>query len=489
VVYGSLTAAIAGGYFLILAAFAFLLQDMEGHNVLATIVFALIVVFGFQPLRDKIQQVTDRLFFKDKYDYRKTLQEFSGGLSSIIELERLSTLIVDTVTRTMHIDKSSLLLRDERWKGFKVSLAKGLEEKKVRNINFGSDNQLIRTLSNNGKKILNREEIEIRLNEDNRLRENEEKRKEFEAIKREMDQLEAMLSIPLMTKNRLIGIFNLGAKKSEGAFTGEDIGLLSTIANQAATAIENARLYSERREMEKALHQRDKMAALGVLASSIAHEIKNPLTPIKTFIQLLPRKFDDANFRNKFNSVVPQEIERLDNVLQELTNFSRPSEGKWHPVDVRKAVDEILVLMNGELSKHGIRIIKKYEDVPEITADGEHLKQVFMNLILNAIHAMSSGGTLTITTRLSRAETRAEKNLEISFTDTGGGIPPEDIPRLFNAFFTTKEKGTGLGLAISQKIIKDYGGSIDVKSELEKSTTFTINLPLGETESILSSNP
>jgi len=151
-----------------------------------------------------------------------------------------------------------------------------------------------------------------------------------------MDQLEAMLSIPLMTKNRLIGIFNLGAKKSEDAFTDEDMGLLSTIANQAATALENARLYSERREMEKALHQRDKMAALGTLASGIAHEIKNPLTPIKTFIQLLPRKFDDENFRNKFNSVVPQEIERLDNVLQELTNFSRPAEEKWHPVGQEK---------------------------------------------------------------------------------------------------------------------------------------------------------
>ncbi|NOX97105.1 MAG: GAF domain-containing protein, partial [Nitrospirae bacterium] len=477
-VYGSLTAAIAGGYFLILSTFAFLFQNMAGHEILATIVFALIVVFGFQPLRDKIQKITDKIFFKDKYDYQKTLREFSGGLSSIIELDRLSMLIVDTVTRTMHIEKCSLLLWDEKRKGFKVSLAKGLEEEKIRNINLGLDNQLIKTLSKN-RKVLNREEIEVRLNEDGHLRKNEEKRREFEEIKRELDQLEAMLSIPLVTQNRLIGIFNLGEKKSEDSFTSEDIGLLSIIANQAATALENAQLYLERREMEKALHQRDKMAALGTLASSIAHEIKNPLTPIKAFIQLLPRKFNDANFRDKFNAVVPQEVERLDNVLKGLTNFSRPSEGKWHPVDVRNALDEILLLMKSELSKHGIKITKKYEEVPEIAADGEQLKQVFMNFILNAIHAMPDGGTLTIATRLStEIKNQKPETVEVSFIDTGCGIPPEDIPRLFNAFFTTKEKGTGLGLAISQRIIKDHNGTIDVKSEAAKGTTFTINLPL-----------
>jgi len=479
VVYGSLITAIAGGYFLILSTFAFLLQNMAGHEILATIVFALIVVFGFQPLRDKIQKVTDKLFFKDKYDYQKTLREFSRGLSSIIDLDRLSMLIVDTVTQTMHIDKSSLLILDEREKRFKISSSKELDEKKVRSINLSFDNPLIKTLSNNGRTILNKEEIDIRLTEDSHLRDNEKKRKEFEAIKQEMDQLEAMLSIPLVNKNRLIGIFNLGAKKSEDAFTGEDIGLLSTIANQAATALENAQLYAERREMEKALHQRDKMAALGTLASSIAHEIKNPLTPIKTFIQLLPRKFNDPNFRDKFNAIVPQEIERLDHVLQELVNFSRPAEGKLHSVDVQKIVNEILLLMKSELSKHGVRVTRQYEDTRTIIADGEQLKQVFMNLILNAVHAMPGGGMLTIATRLADKNEKM-KTVEVSFTDTGCGILSEDIPHLFDAFFTTKEKGTGLGLAISQRIIKDHNGTIEVKSEVEKGTTFIINFPLDQ---------
>jgi len=500
VVYASLTAAIAGGYFLTLSVFALIFQNMAGHDVLATIVFALIVVFGFQPLRDRIQKITDKLFFKDKYDYQKTLRKFSRELSSIIELDRLSMLIVDMVTRTMYINKSSLLLRDEKRKEFHITRAKGLEKEKIKNIRFSFDNQFIRTLFNN-RRILNREEIEVRLNEDSRLRENEKKKKEFKAIDKEMNQLEAMLSIPLVTKNRLIGIFNLGAKKSEDVFTGEDIELLYTIANQAATAIENAQLYAERSEMEKALHQRDKMAALGTLASSIAHEIKNPLTPIKTFIQLLPRKFDDANFRDKFNAVVPQEIERLDNVLQGLTDFSRPAEGREYAVDVQKAIEEILLLMKAELSKYRVKVIKKYENVPQIAADGEQLKQVFMNLILNAAQAMPGGGTLTIATKVIGDRLKVmgkdlkpdsqypipEGNfIEISFTDTGSGIPPEDLPRLFDAFFTTKEKGTGLGLAISQRIIKDHNGTIEVKSEPGKGSTLIIHLPPSQGNSILS---
>ncbi|MCK4261496.1 GAF domain-containing protein [bacterium] len=475
VAYASLTASIAGGYFIILWAFSLLFANVAGHNVLATIAFALIIVFGFQRLKDKVQYVVDRLFFKEKYDYHKTLREFSGALTSIVELDRLSNLIVNTVAGTMHIGRSSLLILDEGEKQFEVRVHKGLQGGEVGgDINLGFDSGLVKLL-NRERRILNREEIEVRLSEDRSPKSNEERWKEYQEAKAQMDKLEAVISIPLMRKDRLIGVFNLGEKKSEDAFTAEDLELLTTISNNAAIAIENARLYEERRGMERQLYQSDKLAALGTLASEMAHEMKNPLVSIKTFAQLFPRRFRDESFRDKFSEIIPQELDRLENVLGELLNFARPSDVKFQPVDIAEIIDSILLLMGGEISKHQIRVYKQYYNhLPRPVANKEQLKQVFMNLILNAIHSMPEGGDLTISVKVAGESSKA---MEINFRDTGCGIPGENLSNLFNPFFTTKEGGTGLGLAISQRIVKEHNGAIEVESQVGKGTTFTIKLP------------
>ncbi len=470
-VYGSLTASVAGGYFVVLWAFSLLFANVAGHNVLATIVFALIIVFGFQRLRDRIQWMADKLFFKEKYDYHKTLRKFSRALTSIIQLERLSNLIVDTVTGTMHIDKSSLLVLDEGEEWFKVRVGKGLQGG---DINLDLDNRLIKLL-NKEKRIFTKEEIELKLSEDSSLKGSEERWREFKEAKAQMDKLEAVISIPLISKEKLIGVFNLGEKKSEDPFTVEDVDLLATIANHAGVAIENAKLYEERRGMERQLHQADKLAALGTLASEVAHEMKNPLVSIKTFAQLFPRKFSDENFRDKFNEIIPEELDRLENVLGQLLNFARPSGVKFEPVDIVEVIDNILLLMDSEISKSQIKVEKQYYNhLPKPVANKEELKQVFMNIIINAIHAMPDGGDLTISVKVSG---ESSDLMEISFRDTGCGIPEENLANLFNPFFTTKESGTGLGLAISQRIVKEHNGTIEVESQVGKGTTFTVKLP------------
>jgi signal transduction histidine kinase len=223
----------------------------------------------------------------------------------------------------------------------------------------------------------------------------------------------------------------------------------------------------------KRSRESDRLAVIGTLASSIAHEIKNPMVSISTFVQLLPERYNDPGFRDKFKTIVPQELDRINNILEELLTFVRPVTPKFARTDIKNIMDRVLVLVEGSFKKYGIKVVKRYTDnLPEPMADGAQLEQIFINIIMNAIHAMQDGGTLTI------AASPNLQHLELRLEDTGCGIPPENLNRIFEAFFTTKADGTGLGLAICRKIIMEHGGTINVDSSVGIGTSFTVNIPL-----------
>jgi len=240
----------------------------------------------------------------------------------------------------------------------------------------------------------------------------------------------------------------------------DEIGNLSHSFDEMAGRLKKAR-------------EADRLAIIGTLASGIAHEIKNPMVSISTFIQLLPTRHGDPEFMEKFKTVVPQELDRINNILEELLTFVRPVTPKLSRTDVRGIIERVLVLVEGNFKKYGINVAKRYrEDLPEVMADGAQLEQVFMNIIMNAIHAMRDGGTLTISVVPNL------RYIELEFKDTGCGILDENLNKIFDAFFTTRVDGTGLGLAISQKIIREHSGTIKVHSRVGTGTSFTINLPL-----------
>jgi len=449
-------------------------------SLLVNALAAMIIALSFQPLRNRIQRTVDKLFFKDKYDYHKTLKDLSGAVTSILLLDRLLNLIVNKVTEIMHIDRGFLMLWDKQAEEFRVKVGKGLRKKVFNKISFTRDNYLVEWLERE-KRIFSREEIEIFRSRKEFSGMDSKGQKEFKETLDKLKEAGAMLCIPLMVKGRLIGIFSLDNKMSGDMFTSQDLELLSTVANQAATAIENAKLYEEMREMEKSLHRADKLTALGTLASSIAHEIRNPLVSIKTFTQLAPRKFNSRDFLDKFQTIVPEELERMETILNQLLSFGRSSQPEFHPINVEEVIDSILSLMNTELAQSNIEVIKLYgNDIPQIVADGEQLKQVFMNIVLNAIQAMPEGGDLKIITGLQQEFVDSDTSVfvAIKFEDTGCGIPQENLNDLFNPFFTTKNGGSGLGLSISHRIIKEHNGHIDVESTAGKGTTFTVKLPL-----------
>ena len=288
-------------------------------------------------------------------------------------------------------------------------------------------------------------------------------------VAEKMSELEAEISVPITSKEKLIGILNLGHKEGKEIYSSEDLELLSTLANQAAIAIENARLYENLKQSQDTLRRADRLSSLGLLTAGLAHEIRNPLVAIRTFTQLLPERYDDAEFREGFQGLALKEVDRICGLINDLLSFARPSRPNVAEESMNDVVDGIARILETEAKEKGVEITRDFAlNLPRVWIDREQMKQVFMNLILNAIQAMGEGGSIFISTRLtSRNDTgRAGQFVQVEVRDTGLGIPPENIDHIFDPFFTSKEEGSGLGLSISHQIVQEHGGYVTVESKV-----------------------
>jgi len=240
-------------------------------------------------------------------------------------------------------------------------------------------------------------------------------------------------------------------------------------------------------ELEAQLRRSDRLAALGTLAAGLAHEIKNPLTSLRTFTRLVSRKFNDERFRERFERVVPQELERINGIVERLLQLARPRRLNLKPVQIPALLERVLELYGNQIETKQITVLREYaHDLPAIQGDGEHLYEAFLNLVTNALEAMGTGGRLTLRTGWSEdmdwlpppARRAPRRGVKVEIEDTGIGIALAEADKIFNPFFTTKESGTGLGLALAYKIIEDHGGSITFRSSPGVGTTFRLLLPV-----------
>jgi PAS domain S-box-containing protein len=237
------------------------------------------------------------------------------------------------------------------------------------------------------------------------------------------------------------------------------------------------RLNMERklRQTQEQLLQSEKLAAMGRLTSQIAHELNNPLYGIMNTLELLKTEISPQNKRRKILEMALSETERLSEMLRKMLSFSKPDEETKQPSDINTILDEILLLHEKQLRERSIALsVSLADDLGEVYASKNQLRQVFLNMIANARDAMPEGGTLTVVTRA------VEGTIQIEFSDTGTGIREEDLHKIFDAFFTTKDsiKGVGLGLSVCYGFIKDHGGDIRVDSRNDSGATFTITLPV-----------
>jgi PAS domain S-box-containing protein len=232
---------------------------------------------------------------------------------------------------------------------------------------------------------------------------------------------------------------------------------------------------TEIKALEEKLRQADRLAALGALSAGLAHEIKNPLSAIKTFVQLLPKKIENQSFMEKFNVTVPREIDRINQLVEDLLELTRKRVRFLVDVDVNRLILQTIDLHGEEMERRHI-VFENHLDklLPPIRGDSETLYRAFSNLVINAIQAMPNGGSFSISSELDHVSSV----VKITFRDTGFGMDEETLKNLFNPFFTTKDKGVGLGMALAQKIIEDHRGAIEVMSEKGRGTTFILRLPV-----------
>jgi two-component system NtrC family sensor kinase len=239
----------------------------------------------------------------------------------------------------------------------------------------------------------------------------------------------------------------------------------------------------ELKETQFQLLHTEKLAALGKIAATVAHEINNPLSGVFTYIKLMERKIgegkDNGRDIEKFReylATMSREVQRTSAIVHNLLDLTRPKEPSRKLIDLNSLLEESIQIVQNKIKLHDIWIDKRLDPIPGAMADPPQIKQVFINLIINACEAMENGGTLSITSR----HNEADQTQTFTFTDTGDGIPAEHLSHIFDPFFTTKEKGTGLGLSVVYGIVTRHNGRIEVNSEAGKGTEIMIVLPTSQ---------
>ena len=409
------------------------------------------------------------LFKKDEQprqpNLEQLLSEFNRSLTLIVDKSLLIGNIVAKVKQICPVESVYIFLLDENTGKFKLQ-----NEAKNKPVTLTNRSRLISWLSVNEKHLIISRHPDIV---------SYFPPEEQEIIR----QLGAELIFPLKIMNQINGTIFLGKKTDGAPFTEQELNLLSILINQATFAIEHASLYEQQTERLKKMYRTDRLATLGELAAGAAHEIRNPLTAIRSTIQYLSKDFSADPVKSEMVTELISEVERINKIVQGLLSFARPSDLNTSDINIEQLINQTLLLVTNTLRKQNVEVEFEYfTDNTTIQGDAEQLKQVFLNIILNAVEAMGKNPpersrTLIISIEKGTPINTHSRYLIISFEDSGKGIEQKNIENVFNPFFTTKEEGTGLGLAICYGIINRHEGENEVKSVPDKGTCINIKLP------------
>jgi signal transduction histidine kinase len=277
-------------------------------------------------------------------------------------------------------------------------------------------------------------------------------------------------------------VLSAGRDAGEPNFSEADIEMFGILARQAAVALENARLYGELRdyvrqveESQQALIQAEKMAAVGRLTASIAHEINNPLQALGNCLHLASRTDLEPPQREEYLDLAESELQRLMTTVQRMLDFYRLSSTERDEADVNLLIERVLKLLHKQLDEQSVAVrLDLFPDLPSVRVVANQIQQVFFNILLNAMDAMPSGGEIHI-------HTQAQDGIvEVYFQDTGPGVAEDVQERIFEPFLSTREHGTGLGLSVSYNILDAHGGSLVLVPDRDRGACFKVQIPIGD---------
>ncbi|MGD9157385.1 MAG: ATP-binding protein [Desulfobacteraceae bacterium] len=417
----------------------------------------------------------------DKVKQLQAIQETGKAILSVLNLENLLTVIMNTLSNICSINKAIIMIVNEKDEYLEYLHATGFsrnvpEEVKNYQVSLKRVNNLLVRVANTGRSeyipdvrssVLRKENIVLLYGKP-----------------------KSVFVVPLITRSKVIGIIATDAIDESGV-PDETRNTLEVFAPQIAIAIENARLYkklqeqmSELKRSHALLSRTEKLAFLGDLAARLAHEIKNPMTAIGTFIQMLPYKFDDKEYRENFHKIAMEETERVNSLISELLDLVNTKETKFESSSVHEIIDKMLLLISPQSNAKKIKVQKEYDpELNKVWLDSEKFKQIILNLLSNAVEFTPEHGMIKITTLRNLKDKKNGMDIRIIVEDNGEGIPEAMLIKVFDPYFTTKHKskdhkGTGLGLFIVHQNVQDHGGTIEVRSKIAEGTQFIIDLPI-----------
>ena len=403
----------------------------------------------------------------------------NSGLMETLDVDEILRLVLEGLTKNIGFDRARLYLVNEKRNVLECKMAVGIDEERIRGITLRlnpEDSIVARSIFEKQPFIIPDASKDPRVN----------------PIIKEKFNLHSLVAIPLLVKEKALGAIAADFIDPNKNITKEALESVMAFAQQAGLAIHNAFMYQELKTFSQQMEEKiqkttadlkkteaqlirsEKLAALGQLAAGIAHEIRNPLTSINILIHSMTENLPSGDSHKEDLKVIEEEIHRMNEILDQFLRFAKPATPLLEKADVSSIFEETLQLLRPHIEKQIIVVEKEFQSLPIILMDREQMKQVFLNLLLNAIQAMPGGGHLTL-----RGQNSEDGQwIHISIQDSGIGISSENINKLFDPFFSTKEGGIGLGLSITHRIIDQHHGKIEVESAPGKGTLFTIWLPI-----------
>ncbi|HLU64918.1 MAG TPA: ATP-binding protein [Kofleriaceae bacterium] len=480
VVLGTLVVLLWATYGLLLAWVG---GGQEGLFLLNAVVASFVILILFEPVRSRLENTINRWLVRQQSELRGRIDDVRRDLQASVDVSDMVRRIMTAVEESRRLTHASIYLLDSEGTGHDLAGHYG-PTRPLERLDAGTHRRFLERLRAG---YLDLETIQRDRAATAGRTSDPDTRAQAEAlddVAQTMEAMHASLVVPVFGNAEteqgawLLGMIALRDERVEG-FDLDDIDVFRRLATQVAATIEKTQVYERVKE-------RDRLAAIGEMAAGLAHEIRNPLGAIKGAAQLLVgpdgKPVELTAESAEFLHIIVEEVNRLNNVLSQFLDYARPSRSdpsQQGEVDVNEVVRKTVQLIETYEAASRVRIdVRLDELLPPVAGDAEQLRQVFLNLGLNAIQAMEAGGTLEIvTSRRRRSRLGYGSFAEIRFRDSGVGIPRDKLKNLFIPFYTTKVRGTGLGLAISQRIVTQHSGTIEVRSSPGKGSTFSVFLP------------
>jgi len=407
------------------------------------------------------------------------MQETGKAILSVLDLGQLLTVIMNILSNVCQINRAIIMLVNEEEGYLEYRYGVGFDGEVPREITdyrvpLGRVSNILARVTNTGRPEYVPEVKSSRLRKEN--------------VILYYGHPTSLYVLPLITRSKVIGIIATDAVDAQG-IPNETRETLEIFAPQIAIAIENARLYSRLQEQmmelkrsHALLSRAEKFSFLGNLAARLAHEIKNPMTAIGTFIQMLPQKYNDKEFREDFHNIAMEETRRVNNLVTELLDLVKTRESHFELSDLHDLIDKMILLVSPGSNAKKIEVVRRFDpDLGQVWMDSEKMKQVILNLLSNAVEFTPKGGRIEVLTENCTKRGKS-KSIRIEIKDNGIGIHQSVTDKIFEPYFTTKHKssmhnGTGLGLFIAHQNVQDHQGMIEVKSEVNEGTTFIVDIP------------